>query len=371
VSDLRVEVLTGSARGQVVRVAPGGRLVIGRGPLVDLVVPDEGVEPRHLEIVHGLGGLKLRALGHAAGCLLDGAPLEREARLRGGELLRIGQTELRVSKGEQTAALPQVPGVRLLAKLGEGAAGAVYEGRRTEQPVAVKILAPASDPIDERRLRREASLSADLEHAALPRVHALTRSADGRLVLIRELVPGTSLAQRVGRQGPLDWREGCQVGATLAGALAHAHERGVVHRDVKPGNVILSPAGPKLIDLGLGRLLSEEARTRLTASREGLGTLLYMAPEQLADAHRVDGKADVYGLGATLYHALTGQAPFMDVEPEDLLLALRERGPGPLAREDVPRAVSALLESAYAPRAADRPTAAGLRAALLKLASLG
>jgi len=219
-------------------------------------------------------------------------------------------------------------------------------------------------------LVREAELSSRLSHCALPRVHDLCSTVDGALVLIRELIPGDSLAQRVTRLGALDWPEACGLGATLAGALAHAHERGVVHRDVKPQNVILSPTGPKLIDLGLGRASSASELTRLTASREGLGTLLYLAPEQLTDAHRVDGKADVCGLGLTLYHALVGEPPFMDVEPEDFLTALRERGPSPLP-DHLPRVVHSVLASAYARSASDRPTAAELRTALRRLEALG
>ena len=364
---LRLVVTEGAAAGRWASLEPGAQLVIGRAADADLCLPDPRVAPRQLEVTYALRGPRVRDL--AGGALLNGAPLTASAPLADADVLTLGATRLTCVRGAARPSLPRVPGIELLAPLGSGAAGTVYQGLRDGHAVAVKVLADPADRIEAQRLAREARLSARLRHPALPAVHELVQTADGAPALIRELVAGESLAERVARDGPLPWTAAVQLGATLADALAHAHAHDVIHRDVKPLNVILGPHGPWLIDLGLGRVLDSAERTRLTASREGLGTLLYMAPEQLADARRVDGRADVYGLALTLYHALRGEPPFMDVEPEDFLAALNQRGPTPLG-DGVPRALRAILSRAYATDPAARPEARHLAGALRQLVRL-
>jgi len=126
---LRVVVTSGSGQGTTAQISPGGRLVIGRAPEVELVLHDPRVARRHVAIEFGLGGAKLWDLGSRNGCRVDGVRVDGEVRLRGGETLEIGQTSLFVSLPTR-AQTPQIPGVQLLARLGSGAAGTVYEGLR-------------------------------------------------------------------------------------------------------------------------------------------------------------------------------------------------------------------------------------------------
>jgi len=194
-------------------------------------------------------------------------------------------------------------------ELGRGAVGVVYRGRdpRSGAPVAIKVLLGADrDHVATARFEREVAAAAGLRHPGL--VPVLDRGVDrGFPFLVMELVAGETLADRIVR-GPLPSREAVRITEALAEALAHAHERGVLHRDVKPGNVLLDPEGrPRLTDFGLARMADSQ---RLTTTGTILGTPAYMAPEQVEGARSIDARADVYALGATLYEMLTGQRPF-------------------------------------------------------------
>jgi len=327
---------------------------------------DAHVSRRHCTLEHHLTGVSVVHLGARPTCL-DGRVMdgEQEAVVSSSAELVVGGSLLRI---ECAAAepLPAIPGVRLVGTLGEGGGGIVYEGILPDGVrVAVKLLAAHADATLRRRLEREAKLGQRLDHPHIARILGLRHAeGDGRPALVRELVPGQSLDIRLAEGGPLPWRDAVRLGATVAHALAHAHQHGVLHRDVKPGNVVVDPdLAPKLIDFDLAKPDSATLQaelTRLTRTGEGLGSLLYLAPEQLMGARDVEASADVYGLGMTLYHALGGRPPFQDVEPEAFLFALTSRGPRSL-RELAPRLPSTVVdvvERACARRAADRYAAA-------------
>ncbi|RMG14432.1 MAG: FHA domain-containing protein [Planctomycetota bacterium] len=357
-----LRVVEGPDRGARIELPLGARLLLGRGDEADLRLNDANVSRRHCAVEHSLAGVFVEDLGSTSGTLLDGARVNGGGPVRAphGADLRLGGTRLQVLLSLPREPLPALPGVEVIRHLGEGASGSVFEARLPDgTPVALKLLAADADEVTRRRFEREAELRDRLEHPAIARVLRLARLG-GRPCLLRELVPGRSLANRLA-EGPLSWVEALELGVTVAGALAHAHERGVVHRDVKPQNIILDERGrrPTLIDFDLALrspTATSEELTRLTRTGEGLGTLSYLAPEQLTQAHAVDPRADVYGLGLTLYHAVTGQRPFADVPPEEFLEALARRGPAPL-RSLAPRLPSSAceaLERAYAPTPADR-----------------
>ncbi|MBX3472025.1 MAG: protein kinase [Planctomycetes bacterium] len=202
--------------------------------------------------------------------------------------------------------------LELLGELARGGMGVVYRAldRRLGREVAVKVaLGGAADPEELERFAVEARAAARLRHPNIVGIHRVGEER-GAPYLVMDLVPGESLQRRLSRDGPLRPREAARLCALLARALAFAHGRGVLHRDLKPHNVLVTPDGqPVLTDFGLAK---EVDRARgVTMTGQVLGTPAYMAPEQArGDNERVDRRADVYGLGATLYALLTGQPPF-------------------------------------------------------------
>jgi WD40 repeat protein len=204
---------------------------------------------------------------------------------------------------------------QLFEVLGQGGFGTVYRARdtRSGRDVALKVLrrdrAPNRDAAD--RFRRDALIVALLDHPNVVRLHE-AGEIDGVLYLDAELVRGETLEDRL-RHAPLPFRAAAELVRKVASALDHAHAREVVHRDVKPSNILLDEKGePRLTDFGLARLTSGAT---LTETRQLLGTVDYMAPEQTGGAHTVDGRADVYALGVVLYRLLTGRVPFDGARP--------------------------------------------------------
>src|SRR5262249_33677503 len=150
-----------------------------------------------------------------------------------------------------------------------------------------------------------------LEHPNLVR-YTDAGEVEGKLFLVMELLDGEDLAKLVKARGPLPVAEACALVRQAALGLQHAHEQGLVHRDVKPSNLLLTTAGVvKVLDLGLARLCAAgPAGEALTSATQLMGTPDYMAPEQLLDSHAVDARTDLYSLGCTLYHLLAGDPPF-------------------------------------------------------------
>ncbi|MGH2946761.1 MAG: serine/threonine-protein kinase, partial [Solirubrobacteraceae bacterium] len=204
---------------------------------------------------------------------------------------------------------------RLVRRIGAGGFGTVFEARdeRLGRPVAVKAI-PPHGPAPERG-PREALAAARLHHPAVVAVYDAGEDAAGRY-LVSELVRGRTLAA-LEEAGALSDRDVLRVGLALASGLAHAHERGVIHRDVKPQNVIVpdepgdARAAAKLTDFGVAHLAGDEPLTR---TGDVVGTLAYMAPEQAA-GERVDERADLYALALVLYEALAGTNPVRGSSP--------------------------------------------------------
>ncbi|QIN83794.1 protein kinase [Rubrobacter tropicus] len=201
----------------------------------------------------------------------------------------------------------------LVRELGSGGMSAVFLGRDEvlDRPVAVKILHPDLDDEETGALfRKEGRTAARLSHPNIIQVYDAGEDLlDGRQVsyIVMEYAPGGDLKALMDRRGSLPEGMLSRVGADVAAALSHAHERGVIHRDVKPRNVLLDERGnPKLADFGIARAFETTEESRAGSY---LGTAAYSSPEQL-QGHKVTPKSDVYSLGATLYHAATGEPPF-------------------------------------------------------------
>ncbi|MCB9912467.1 MAG: serine/threonine protein kinase [Planctomycetes bacterium] len=208
--------------------------------------------------------------------------------------------------------LPRIPGYRIEGILGRGTSGVVYSAVQEviDRAVALKILrgdlAQSTRAVE--RFRREARTAARLAHPAIIAPIDMGQLPDGRWWYAMELVEGISLAERIDERGPLSERDALRMFLPLADALQHLHEVGVVHRDVKPANILIDPRERALLaDLGLAFARDEPS---LTGSGGVLGTPHYVSPEQARDSSKVDARSDIWSLGATLYHAVTGRPPF-------------------------------------------------------------
>jgi uncharacterized protein (TIGR03067 family) len=254
---------------------------------------------------------------------------------------------------------------RVQELLGVGGMGSVYKAEHLlmERPVALKLISQSltSNPAMVERFRREVKTAGQLKHPNIVMAYDAEQAGDSHF-LVMEYVEGKSLARLVGEQGPLPLHQACDYIRQAALGLQYAHERGMVHRDIKPHNLMLTPEGQvKILDFGLARFAMEAAPAGalLTASPDAtmagsssrksgsvsltqvgtvMGTPDYIAPEQATDAHTADIRADIYSLGCTLYDLLAGHVPFPEGTVIAKVMAHAERMPKPLTeiRKDVP-----------------------------------
>ncbi len=209
----------------------------------------------------------------------------------------------------------EIAGCRLERRLGAGAMGFVYEATRLDDGlrVAVKMLSPkaAANEVLVKRFRREARLAATLEHPNVIRVYDFGYAKKVHY-LVMEYVKGDTLARRIHEAGRLPWREAADHILQVGRGLARLADETIIHRDVKPANILVSDdAEAKLADLGLAKQEEAEGGMSLvTMAGAVMGSPSYMAPEQARDSAAVTHAADVYSLGATFYHAVTGRPPF-------------------------------------------------------------
>jgi serine/threonine-protein kinase len=207
----------------------------------------------------------------------------------------------------------QIPGYQLLEKLGHGSMGTVYKARQLSMNrlVAVKVLHPrlTAKPEVLNRLVREAHLAAKLSHNNI--VQAIDVGSAGNLhYFVMEYVEGTTIKHELEAGKVYEEHEAVEIALQIAQALQHAHRRGLIHRDIKPANMILtSERIAKLADLGMARETTDEELARAEKGMT-IGTPYYIAPEQIHGQEDIDGRADIYSLGGTFYHMVTGQPPF-------------------------------------------------------------
>lgn len=393
-------VVRAPAREREWLLAPGRLLVIGRSVDCDLSVDESSVSRRHATLAVVDGALHVADLGSSHGLTLRGAKVA-EARLRAGETVQLGGVALQLRGFEppavvaaapavaallaahgatpwppatdaaqparqpaQSAARPAPPpppsssvdavaaasgpelavgdtlgGYRILGRLGAGGYATVYRAEQVQlgREVALKVLradGAEAGPDAVAAFLREARAAAALADPRLVQVFDLGDDR-GQRFLSMELLRGGSLADAMRRDGPVPWRALLPILRDVAGALQVAHKAGLVHRDVKPANILLTDERrAKLADLGLVRAAG--------GAGDRVGTAAYMAPEQLTDAP-VDGRADVYALGCTVWHALTGAPPFQGTVKE-VVRRKRTETPPPLPpRLGVPATFERLL----------------------------
>ena len=231
--------------------------------------------------------------------------------------------------------------------------------------VVIKILPPElAATVSAERFRREILTVARLQH---PHIVPILKAGDvdGLPYFVMPYVDGESIDVKLRRDGKFSVRETLGIMKDAARALAFAHERGVVHRDIKPGNILLAAGSATVTDFGVAKALSSARRSGekgngLTNTGMSLGTVLYMAPEQAAGDPDIDGRADIYSLGVTAYEMLAGVAPFANLNPREMLTARLTLPPPPLStiRKDVPIGLEKLIAKCLAIDPADRPQSA-------------
>jgi hypothetical protein len=260
--------------------------------------------------------------------------------------------------------LAEHPRYRIVEVLGQGGMGTVYKAqhRLMERLVALKVIdrSLTGNPAVVERFRREVKAAAQLNYPNIVHAYDADQAGDSHF-LVMEFIDGTTLARLVEEQGPLQVAQACEYIRQAALGLQRAFEHGMVHRDIKPQNLMRTTQGVvKILDFGLARLMSETSSTPMQAAevlRGGttpaltqlgmvMGTADYMAPEQASDAHAADARADIYSLGCTLYYLLTGKQPFPEGTVLDKLIAHGTRKPRPLSesRKDVPPELVRVLE---------------------------
>jgi serine/threonine protein kinase len=289
---------------------------------------------------------------------------------------RAGKTPVKASGDERSFLEAQLRGYEIERELGRGGMGSVYLARQLslDRPVALKVMSKrwANDPVFVARFTREAYAAAQLSHPNIVHIHDIGE-VEGTRFFSMEYVPGQSLADLVRRQGKLDPETAVGYVLQAARGLKHAHDRGMIHRDVKPDNLLIDEQGlVKVADLGLVKTpgtqraddqLSGNPRgglgglpSDMTGARIALGTPAYMSPEQCRDAAAVDHRADVYSLGCTLYVLVTGRPPFQGTTDVELMT---KHVYDPIVPPEqivarVPKEVSAIIQRMMAKQPEDR-----------------
>ncbi|MEE8133923.1 MAG: protein kinase, partial [Gemmatimonadales bacterium] len=243
-------------------------------------------------------------------------------------------------------------------QIGVGGMATVYLAHdvKHDRKVAVKVMrAEIAAALGSDRFLREIRLAAKLQH---PHILMLIESgeADGILYYVMPFVDGESLAARMEREKQLPLEDSVSIALDVAGALSYAHEQNVIHRDIKPDNILLSGGHAVVMDFGIGRAISAAGGDKLTETGLAVGTPAYMSPEQFSGSGDLDGRTDVYALGCVLYEMLSGEPPYTGVTPQSIL-AKSLADPVPSARrlrETISPALDAAIRMALAKVPADR-----------------
>lgn len=335
---------------------------IGTLASCDVQVLDNRAGPVHCQIRRTGALLTIADLGGPGGTLVNGEAIT-DRLLQFGDLLRVGDTEFTLEADTNERGLSDlVPGYEVLDKLGEGGMGYVFRARHLADGhlVALKVLAPrfTARPRHVEQFHREAEIARAANH---PNVVAVTDvgAVDKIHYFAMELLEGETCLRRLERDGPYAVADVVRIGRSTARALHHLHQRRLLHRDIKPDNLMLCNDGTlRVTDLGiaadLDRLATEGTRGRI------VGTPHYLAPE-VAAGEEPDGRADLYSLGCTLFHLLAGDTPFRDGSPAEIIAA-HVRDPIPAVddvRPEVPRSLAAVIERLMAKDREDRFADAG------------
>jgi serine/threonine protein kinase len=401
-----LQVVSGPHKGRCFLVEEGAPLLLGRSRHAETRLEDPGVSRVHCEIELEDGQVLVTDLDSAGGTFVNGKRIT-EQQLRPGDVVQIGETKMRLLPGGARPAdldssseppsssvhLPQLPPERLNeltghtlshyrigTQIGRGQTGIVFRASdfKDDRAIAVKVLWPgSSNNMEMRRFVRTVRTLVPLKHPNLVKFRGAGKTGP-YCWLAMELVEGESLDQvinRVGVAGMLDWRIAFHVAVHLARALEYAHSQGIIHRNLTPRNVLIRTADKvtKLGDLMLAKALEGQLAEQITRPGEILGDLRYMAPERTRGAADVDGRSDLYSLGALAYAVLTGRPPFDGATLLDKIKAIRSDAPVPPRKYQmsIPGQCEGIVLRLLSKRPDDRyPTATELLRDLERVAKL-
>jgi len=358
----RLLVLAGPDEGRTFEVPNGGNLLMGRSRATDTRLIDPHVERVHCQVQVEGSEVLVNDFDSAGGTFVNGKRVGRRHKLQTGDLLRIGNTRLQFidddvdnfATAETVAEAPTMPAkapwykaivgkkisnYRVGPILAKGETGYLFHGRdiRSDVPIAMKVLEPEFARDGKSRLRFVKAMETvlPLNDPNLIRVYAAGKKGPF-CWLAMEYFPGESLAAIIGRipvAGPLDWRKILRLGINMARGLVYAHERGIIHRNITPQNILIgrNPNEAKLTDLMLATAMEGYVYKQLSRKSNLLNDIPYMSPERTAAKAEVDVRADLYSLGAVLYATLTGQPPHTGETITEIVTRIRREEPVALA----------------------------------------
>ena len=397
-------VTDGPHRGARFEFRDHDTFLVGRSPDVQFRLPlkDKTLSRTHFLVEVNPPSCRLMDMASTNGVRVNGKVVHT-ADLRDGDTIQAGSTSLTfASESEALAAAPSdapdrstdtfrpsqidwqnlpgptpepYPGYAVERKLGEGGMGVVYLARRvaTNAPVALKVISPhyTADTVTSSRFLREASILRKLDHPGIVRFEEIGY-AGGRLYFAMEYVDGLNLLDLLRSRGAISVAAAAGLACQVLDTLTYAHALGFVHRDIKPANLLLAREGGKarvkLADFGLARIYQESSLSGLSVTGQVGGTLAFMPPEQITHFREVKPPADIYAVGATLYHLLTSERLFeVQGRTDQIVSRILFDEPVPIRsrRPELPEEFAAIIHRALAKAPDDRfADAAAMRAAL-------
>src|SRR5579883_3503834 len=322
--------IAGAELGETVPVKQGTVLTLGRSSTADRKVRDNHLSRIHVAFDFTGGDCTVVDMKSRNGVFVNGERIQRKV-VKAGDRVQVGEQVLEVSFVEQLAGIE-----------GEAEETQSFLSR----VVALKVLR-ARDDLSEKaivRFLREAATISRMDHPNIVKVYDAQEFPKGYFIVM-EYFPGKDLLSLVEQHGPPSIAIATSIGIQMCAALVYAAQANVVHRDIKPANILYraSDGLAKLSDFGLAKRMGPSSWNGITRDGEGLGTPCYMPPEQVRDARHVDPRADIYALGASLYHVLTGRYPVVAKSYAEFIQQILERDPPPVETIN-PRVPPALAE---------------------------
>ena len=320
--------------------------VVGRHSECDITIPDDMISRRHIEIIHKEDRFFVVDLGSRNGCFHNSKRITAMRELHDGDLLEMGKTVINFFNPAEPKET--LKGYQLNNRISKGGMGTVYKGRQLslDRIVAIKILHEklSSRPKFVEQFQAEARAAGILNHPNIIQVYDCGEEG-GRQFFAMEYVDGLTLRQLLNKNGPVDLKEALRIGADICKGIGFAHEKDIIHKDIKPENIMLTRDNKvKIADLGLAESIAV-AESDLE-ERPIVGTPQYMPPEQ-ANGDILDERTDIYAIGGTLYHLISGHSVFPGKKSQTTLIEMQRSTPAPdlytEMDEKIPKRISRMI----------------------------